>query len=60
MGYLIKYIKDIEFVGSESFSGTLEEATEVAAAGIKKYNAETAAVMDEDDLKGVPKAVLNA
>ena len=60
MRYLIKYIKDMDFVGTESFTGSLDEATTVAAAGMKKYNAETAAVMAEDDSDGRPKALLNA
>jgi hypothetical protein len=60
MRYLIKYIAHAEFVGTDAFIGSLEEAVKIAADGLKKYNAEIAAVMDEADMNGEPKAPANA
>lgn len=60
MGFLIKYIKDGAFVGTEPFSGSLEDAAKAAAQGLKAHGAEVAAVMDEADMDGRPKALVQA
>ena len=60
MAFLIKYIKDGAFVATEPCAGTLDEATRSATAGVKMHGAEVAAVMDEKDLDGAPKALVTS
>ncbi len=58
MTFVIRFIKDLEFVATENFSGTLEEASRFASDGLKKHGAETAAIMDASNMKGAPIAVV--
>jgi hypothetical protein len=45
---------------SDSYAGTLDEATRSATTGVKVHQAEVAAVMDAGDLDGAPKALVTA
>ncbi len=58
MAFIIKYIKACEFVATEQFAGSLDEATKRATTSLKTHEAEMAAVMDEADLAGAPLAVV--
>ncbi len=58
MGFLIKYIKDGEFVGADEPCDSLESAKKAAAEGVKRHGADLAAVMDTADLDGEPKAIV--
>lgn len=60
MPFVIRFLKDLELpAGTETFSGSLEAATNFASEGLKKYDAETAAIMDAEDLQGTPKAMVS-
>jgi hypothetical protein len=59
MPFVIKFIKDFEFVGTEPVTGTLEDAAVFASKKLIEYDADTAAVMDDADLKGEPRALVS-